>query len=100
MFSHIVIFWTNPDQPNATEELIDGAHKFLKHIPGADHFHIGRMASSERPVVDQSYQVALNLTFKDKATQDAYQIHPDHVAFVENIFKRVCQKVVVYDFED
>ena len=51
------------------------------------------------PVVDQSYQVALNIAFKDKATQDAYQVHEDHVKFVEEIFKRVCKKVVVYDFE-
>jgi hypothetical protein len=56
------------------------------------------MATSERPVVDQSYQVALNIVFKDKATQDAYQIHPDHVKFVEEVFKKVVTKVVVYDF--
>ena len=99
MFSHVVIFWTDPEQPNAAQELIDGAHRYLKSIPGADFFHVGRMATSDRPVVDQSYQVALNIAFKDKATQDAYQVHEDHVKFVEEILKRVCKKVVVYDFE-
>ena len=88
MFSHVVIFWTDPEQPNAAQELIDGAHRYLKNIPGADFFHVGRMATSDRPVVDQSYQVALNIAFKDKATQDAYQVHEDHVKFVEEIFKR------------
>ncbi len=100
MFSHVVIFWTDPEQPNAAQELIDGANKYLRDIPGALHFHVGRMATSERPVVDQSYQVALNIVFKDKATQDAYQVHPEHVKFVEEVFKRVCNKVVIYDFED
>ncbi|MEK9861643.1 MAG: Dabb family protein [Limisphaerales bacterium] len=99
MFSHVVIFWTDPEQPNAAQELIDGAHRYLKDIPGSEYFHVGRMATSDRPVVDQSYQVALNIVFKDKATQDAYQVHEDHVKFVEEIFKRVCKKVVVYDFE-
>ena len=65
MFSHVVIFWTDPEQPNAAQELIDGAHRYLKNIPGADFFHVGRMATSDRPVVDQSYQVALNIAFKD-----------------------------------
>jgi hypothetical protein len=51
-------------------------------------------------VVDQSYQVALNIVFEDKATQDAYQVHPEHVKFVEEVFKRVCKRVVIYDFED
>ena len=99
MFSHVVIFWTDPANPNAADELVAGADKFLKPIPGVLHFHVGKMAGSLRPVVDQSYQVALNLVFPDKQTQDEYQTHPRHVEFVEKVFKRVCTKVVVYDFE-
>ena len=98
MFSHVVIFWTDPAQPNAADELIAGANQFLKPIPVALHFHIGKMVGSHRPVVDQSYQVALNLVFPDKKTQDDYQVHPLHAEFIEKVFKRVCRKVVVYDF--
>lgn len=99
MFSHIVIFWTDPKQPNAADELIAGANQYLRPIPGVLQFHIGKMVGSHRPVVDQSYQVALNLVFPDKKTQDDYQAHALHVEFVEKVFKRVCTKVVVYDFE-
>ena len=99
MFSHVVIFWTDPKKSNAVDELLAGAKKYLAGIPGILHFHIGKMAPSHRPVVDQSYQVALNITFKDKPAQDAYQEHPLHVEFVEKAFKPNCVKVVVYDFE-
>lgn len=99
MFSHIVIFWTDPAQPRAADELIAGANEYLKEIPGVLSFHVGRMAPSHRPVVDQTYQVALNLCFPDKRTQDQYQEHPRHLEFVDKVFKRVCRKVVVYDFE-
>jgi hypothetical protein len=99
MFSHVVIFWTDPGNLKAADELIEGAIKYLAPIPGVQHFHIGRMVASHRPVVDQSYQVALNLGFADKKTQDDYQTHPSHIDFVEKVFKRVCKKVVVYDFE-
>jgi len=99
MFSHIVIFWTKPGIAHAAEELLAGAVKYLKPIPGILHFHVGRMVPSQRPVVDQTYQVALNVVFADKATQDAYQVHPLHVEFVESVFKRVCERVVVYDFQ-
>jgi len=98
MFSHIVIFWTRPDNPEAIEELVAGAEQYLKDIPGVVSFHVGRMVASHRPVVDQSYQVALNIVFPDKATQDAYQTHPRHLEFVEKVFKPLCTKVVVYDF--
>src|SRR6267143_3669715 len=98
MFSHVVIFWTDSANPKATDELIVGAAKYLKPIPGIIHFHVGKMVPSQRPVVDQSYQVALNVVFADKKAQDEYQVHPLHVQFVEKVFKRNCKKVVVYDF--
>jgi len=99
MFSHVVIFWTDPKNPNAADELAAGAEQYLRSIPGILHFHMGKMAKSHRPVVEQSYQVALNVIFTDKKAQDDYQTHPQHVEFVEKVFKRACVKVVVYDFE-
>ena len=99
MFSHIVIFWTDPTIPTAADELIAAAEKYLRPIPGVLSFHVGRMATSHRPVVDQTYQVALNVTFPDKKAQDDYQAHPLHVEFVEKVLKPRRKKVVVYDFE-
>ncbi len=40
-----------------------------------------------------------NIVFADKKTQDEYQDHPSHVEFVEKVFKPLCKKVVVYDFQ-
>jgi len=55
------------------------------------------MAASHRDVVDQTYQVGLNLIFSDKETQDAYQLHPRHLEFVEKN-RHYWKRVVVYDF--
>jgi hypothetical protein len=99
MFSHIVIFWTDPAHPNAADELIAGANQFLKGIPGVLQFHVGKMSPSPRPVVDQTYQVALNLIFPSKQAEQEYQTHPQHIEFVGKVFKRTCQKAVIYDFE-
>ncbi len=98
MFSHVVIFWTDPANPTSADELIAGMEQYLRPIPGALHFHIGKMVSSPRAVVEQSYQVALNLVFPDKATEAEYQVHPLHLEFLEKVFKHVCQRAVVYDF--
>ena len=99
MFSHVVIFWTDPKKPGAADNLVAGAKKYLAGLPGILHFHVGKMVPSHRPVVDQSYQVALNIVFTDKQAQDIYQDHPVHKEFVENSFKPNCIKVVIYDFE-
>jgi hypothetical protein len=99
MFSHVVIFWTDPGRSEAADELLAGANRYLKNIPGITFFHAGKMASSHRPVVDQTYQVALNVAFTSKQAQDEYQTHPSHLEFVEKVFKPLCRKVVIYDFE-
>lgn len=99
MFSHVVIFWTDPAESSAANEVIAAAEKYLRPIPGVLQFHVGKMAASHRPVVDQTYQVALNLIFPDKKTQDDYQVHPLHLEFVEKCVRRFVKKVVVYDFE-
>ncbi|MEI9959737.1 MAG: Dabb family protein [Limisphaerales bacterium] len=88
MFSHIVIFWADPAQPNAADKLIAGANQLLKSIPGILQFHVGKMSSSPRPVVEQSYQVALNLLFPNKQVEVDYQIHPQHLEFVEKYVSR------------
>ncbi len=99
MFSHVVIFWTRPEIADATEQLLAGAQKYLQPIPGVLGYHVGKMSPSDRPVVEQSYQVALNLQFASKADEQAYQVHPLHIEFVEKVFKPCCQKAVIYDFE-
>jgi hypothetical protein len=98
MFSHVVIFWLDPAKPTASDDLIAGANKYLKNIPGILQFYVGKMVPSHRPVVDQSYHVGLNLVFADKKSQDDYQAHPQHVEFVEKVLKPIGKRVVVYDF--
>lgn len=98
MFSHVVIFWTDPARPEAADALVAGAEQYLRPIPGVLQFHVGKMVPSHRAVVDQSYAVGLHIAFPDKATQDAYQTHPLHLEFVEKVFKPNCTRVVVYDF--
>lgn len=99
MFSHVVIFWTDPGKPGAADALVAGAKKYLNQQRGILHFHVGKMAKSHRDVVDQSYQVALSIVFDSKSSQDSYQDDPAHHEFVEKVFKPNCKKVVVYDFE-
>ena len=98
MFSHVVIFWTDPSNPEATDQVIANPKKYLSSVPGIVSFHVGRMSRSHRSVVDQTYQVGLNIQFETEQAQDAYQNHPQHLDFVKE-GTGLWSKVVVYDFE-
>ena len=87
-----------PADPEAADKLIVGANKLLAKIPGVVKFHAGKMVASPRPVVEQSYSVALNLVFTTQKAEAAYQTHPKHVEFVETFVKPLVKKVVIYDF--
>ena len=99
MISHCVIFWLKSDaDADAAEVLLAGCYQYLKDLPGVVNFHAGKMVPSHRPVVDQTYHVGLNVIFTDKAAEEAYQVHPTHLEFVEKVFKPLCGRAVIYDF--
>ena len=57
MFSHVVIFWTDPANPKAADELLAGMEKYLRPIPGVLHFHdhfLARMEPGEMGLRDGS----------------------------------------------
>ena len=60
----------------------------------------GRAIPSERPVVDDSFDVAIVMAFKDQAALRAYDNHPDHKKAVEETLKPLVGKMVIYDFLD
>lgn len=99
MFSHIVVLWTDPSRPGDANEIVSAANRLLKNIPGVVHFHAGKMVSSPRPVVEQTYSVALNLIFANKQAEAEYQTHPQHVEFVTSFVKPLVKKLLIYDFE-
>jgi hypothetical protein len=95
--THHVFFWLkNPDSKEDLKKLLDGI-RTLEKIESVRKIHIGVPASTEkRDVVDNSYSASELIFFDDVAGQDAYQVHPIHVKFVEDC-SSLWQKVVVYD---
>ncbi|MGQ8366092.1 Dabb family protein [Glaciecola sp. 1036] len=96
-FVHSVYFWLN--NPENQEDRDAFLHHLTTFIDNSDYVktkHIGVVAPSGRGVVDSSYDYTLVVTFEDKAAQDAYQVEPVHIKFVEDA-QHLWSKVVVYD---
>lgn len=98
MITHVVIFWTDQPQEAQRDRLAAGARELLSKVPGVTEFQCGFPVPSPRGVVDGSYAVAISMTFKNQADADAYQAHPLHFRFIEEYFKPLCRRLVVYDF--
>ena len=98
MFSHIVIWWTDPRTPEAADQMISGVEKYLRPLPGILNLHVGKMIWSQRPCVDKTYQVGMTILFQDKAAHDEYMKHPMHGEFVRECFEKLCIQDLVFDY--
>ena len=96
-FLHLVYFYGREDGgPEDAQRLAEGCRKHLPGIPGVRRLEVGFPAGTPRPVVDNSYAVALMVEFADKAGHDVYQDHPDHLRFIEEC-KQYWSRVQIYD---
>jgi hypothetical protein len=97
---HHVFFWLKEPKNEAhKKQLIKGANELLK-IKSIKMSHIGFPAGTEsRDVVDHSYSVSYMVMFDSQADQDAYQVDPIHLKFVEEN-QHLWNKVIVYDSVD
>jgi hypothetical protein len=99
IFAHQVYFWlNNPNSEDDRDKLVEGLRK-LTAVSVIKDWHIGVPAGATRDVVDASYAISWLTIFKNRAAQDAYQVDPIHLKFVED-YKHLWRKVVVYDSVD
>ena len=97
MLVHTVYFWLKPELTPAQRAEFRRGVESLAGIKAVEAVHVGTPAATEkRPIIDDSYSVALTVICRDVAAHDAYQVDPLHLAFVER-FKSFWTRVQIYD---
>jgi hypothetical protein len=99
MLVHTVYFWLKPEITSAQRADFRRGVESLAAIKAVEKIYVGTPAKTEkRPIIDDSYSVALTVLCKDIAAHDAYQVDPIHHAFI-NQFKTYWSRVQIYDAE-
>jgi len=99
MLVHTVYFWLKAELSDEQRAAFRRGVESLKGIQAAEAVYVGTpAATAKRPVVDDSYSVALTVVCKDVAAHDAYQVDPIHLKFVEE-FRSYWTRVLIYDAE-
>lgn len=82
--AHSVYFELKDSSPEAKAALIAAAEKYLGGHDGCLFFGVGeREGKYQRQVNDQTFHVGLTLIFESVEAHDAYQVHPRHLAYIE-----------------
>ena len=97
---HIVICWLRePGNAKDRKRLIKTSHDFRK-IPGVRTVHAGGVVPSSRPVVDNSFDVAIVMTFDNIAAMRSYLADERHEEALGKVLRPLVQRMFVYDFID
>ena len=94
-----MIWLHKPKNPKHTDDVINVSRR-LKEIPEVQEIRVGKSIPSDRPIVDDSFDVALYMIFNSKQALEAYLVHPMHTEAVKSVLRPLSNKILVYDFED
>ena len=99
MLVHTVYFWLKPELTPAQRAEFRRGVESLAGIKAVDAVYVGAPAATEkRPIIDDTYSVALTVLCRDLAAHNAYQVDPLHLAFISNC-KQFWARVQIYDAE-
>lgn len=97
-FVHIVNFWLRKNLTSEERKTFEKGVQSLGAIKSLELFHLGKPASTDRSVIDRSYDYCLLCIFKNKADHDAYQTDPIHDQF-RDVCSPLWDRIVIYDSE-
>jgi hypothetical protein len=95
---HVVLVWFPPDTTEQQIEMVMQASRRLSTIEGVASLKVGRSIKSQRPIVDDSFDIGISMQFDSIEQMQRYLQDPRHKAFVERYIKGKTSKLLVYDF--
>jgi Stress responsive A/B Barrel Domain len=94
---HVVLLWLKRPGNAADRQAVLAATDELRSIPGILFLDYGTPLASDRPVVDDSFDIGLTMRFESAAALRAYETDPLHVKKVTEVLRPLSRKLQVYD---
>ncbi len=97
--AHLVLVWMKEPGNAAHRAQLVSASKRLEAIDGVIRVKAGQSIASDRPVVDDSFDIGLYVELESPQALRAYATDPLHLAILKNDIAPVTERYIVYDFE-
>ena len=97
---HVVLVWMKEPGNEAHKARVVEATRGFAAFPGVEEIRVGESVPSERPTVDDSFDIGLYIVFSSKEALESYLANPEHQAAQRSILRPLVKKAVVYDFWD
>ena len=97
---HTVFLWLKQPGNEAHREHLIKATERLRQIPGVLDIRFGEVISSDRAIVDDSFDVGIYFYFNDVESMNRYLVHPLHQKTVQEDIKPLVSEIRAHDFYD
>jgi len=94
---HVVMCWLKEPGNAEQREQVIATSRELQVIPEVLDMAIGGPVPSERPNVEDTFDVGIVMTFRDETTLQTYLTHPEHMSRVRNTLAPLCSRIQVLD---
>ena len=96
--NHVVLVWLKADTTTEEIETIISETQKLEKIGTIQSLSVGTAIPSERKIVDDSFDLGIQMRFATQQDMQTYLVDPQHVKFIDTFIKPKLQKILVYDF--
>lgn len=97
---HIVLCWLKDSGNVAQREKIIETSRAFTEMPGVIDVRTGQVIMSQRDIVDDSFDVAITMTFATEEDMNSYISHPLHKQAVKETLLPLVSRIIVYDFAE
>jgi hypothetical protein len=97
---HIVLCWLKEPGNEEHREQIIKASKLFRDIPGVLNSEAGRVVSSDRTIVDDTFDVGILVVVESQNDLKTYLEHPIHQRAKKETLSPLVDRILVYDFQD
>ncbi|OQK18452.1 hypothetical protein AU255_11730 [Methyloprofundus sedimenti] len=96
--SHVVVVWLKEPGNTQMREQFINASRALETLPGVLSRHVSAVIPSDRPKVDDTFDVAVTVTFKNAEALKNYMRNQKHKDMLNKQLKPLVNRIVVYNF--
>jgi D-alanyl-D-alanine dipeptidase len=95
---HVVYVWLKrPGNARDRAALVRATGELQRTTGLIRSFHQGRAVPSDRPVVDDTFDLAIFMRFDNRRALAAFEHHPDHQRAKKEVLQPLARKIVIYD---
>ena len=96
--SHVVVVWLKEPGNAQMREKFVNISRSLETLPGVLSRHVSVVIPSDRPKVDDTFDAAVTVTFKNAQALKKYMKSQKHKDMLHKQLKPLVNRVVVYNF--